>query len=269
MVHGIRVRKPLPEPKTLKALPVVVKAAAAAAATAAAGGAPRISSEASVTLHSSSRNRISGTSASTPVTVLEPGELPSMASLGFTSCGRETNQVQGHFSAHATLTKMHRGSLKGRPDQMLGGEQEALRRLRGLLSSSSTHQQAKKKSALYQHGGSQCRSDGSGPSLESVVGPGAGAFSCQISPWLSAGCLSPRLVYQEVLRMCGRQGKGETALLKGKGKDAESSWVVFELMWRDFFRLMAERHSQLEVGKSERGMALGQGKQHQGLLAAQ
>lgn len=88
-------------------------------------------------------------------------------------------------------------------------------------------------------------------------------FSCRISPWLAAGCLSPRYMYQQMQQQLGaaamgRLGPGSAAADgvqaprggaaaaagSGSGPGPASTaatanganWLVFELLWRDFFR---------------------------------
>ncbi len=56
-------------------------------------------------------------------------------------------------------------------------------------------------------------------------------YSTKFSAWLAQGCLSPKMVYHELKVF--EQQKGET-----KG----TYWIFFELLWRDFFRLMAKKH---------------------------
>ncbi|MBI1225442.1 MAG: DASH family cryptochrome [Bacteroidetes bacterium] len=56
-------------------------------------------------------------------------------------------------------------------------------------------------------------------------------YSTKFSAWLAQGCLSPKQVYHELKVF--EQEKGET-----KG----TYWIFFELLWRDFFRLMAKKH---------------------------
>ncbi|MCC7245527.1 MAG: DASH family cryptochrome, partial [Saprospiraceae bacterium] len=58
-----------------------------------------------------------------------------------------------------------------------------------------------------------------------------GDYSTKFSPWLSSGCLSPKLVYHEIRRYELKFGANESTY-----------WVFFELLWRDFFRLMAKKH---------------------------
>jgi deoxyribodipyrimidine photo-lyase len=47
----------------------------------------------------------------------------------------------------------------------------------------------------------------------------------QFAPWMAAGCLSARTVYHEVK-------KYESSQVANKS----TYWVIFELIWRDFFR---------------------------------
>ena len=54
--------------------------------------------------------------------------------------------------------------------------------------------------------------------------------SSKLSPWLAHGCLSPRLVYAEVRRY-----------ERERVRNADTDWLVFELLWRDYFRLVLER----------------------------
>ena len=56
-------------------------------------------------------------------------------------------------------------------------------------------------------------------------------YSTKFSPWLAQGCLSPKLIYHEVQRY-------EREVKKNKS----TYWVIFELLWRDFFRLQAKKY---------------------------
>jgi len=58
-----------------------------------------------------------------------------------------------------------------------------------------------------------------------------GDYSTKFSPWLALGCLSPRLVYAECKRY-------EAERVSNKS----TYWVVFELLWRDFFRFFCMKH---------------------------
>ncbi|KAG8467638.1 hypothetical protein KFE25_006690 [Diacronema lutheri] len=56
-------------------------------------------------------------------------------------------------------------------------------------------------------------------------------YSSKLSPWLAHGCLSPLKVVEEV-------GRYEAARVKNKS----TYWLIFELLWRDFFRFYAVKH---------------------------
>ena len=53
-------------------------------------------------------------------------------------------------------------------------------------------------------------------------------FSSKLSPWLAQGCLSPRMVWHEVLRHEQRYGRNDS-----------TGWLLFELLWREYFQWMA------------------------------
>ncbi|WP_254838323.1 DASH family cryptochrome [Natronomonas marina] len=56
-------------------------------------------------------------------------------------------------------------------------------------------------------------------------------YSSKLSPWLAAGCLSPRWVHREVERYEAERVANE-----------DTYWLVFELMWRDFFQFQFRKH---------------------------
>lgn len=58
-----------------------------------------------------------------------------------------------------------------------------------------------------------------------------GDFSTKFSPWLAQGCLSPKMIYAELKKF-------EQSIKANKS----TYWIFFELLWRDFFRLMAKKH---------------------------
>ena len=57
------------------------------------------------------------------------------------------------------------------------------------------------------------------------------AYSTKLAPWLALGCLSTREVYWEVQKF-ERQ----------RGGNASTYWLVFELLWRDYFRFMFKKY---------------------------
>ncbi|KAM4074398.1 hypothetical protein ACB094_10G090500 [Castanea mollissima] len=56
-------------------------------------------------------------------------------------------------------------------------------------------------------------------------------YSTKFSPWLASGSLSPRFIHEEVKRY-------------EKEREANNStyWVLFELMWRDYFRFLSVKY---------------------------
>jgi deoxyribodipyrimidine photo-lyase len=56
-------------------------------------------------------------------------------------------------------------------------------------------------------------------------------FSSKLSAWLAHGCLSPRYVHEEVKRYEDERVSNE-----------DTYWLVFELLWRDFFQFQFLKH---------------------------
>ena len=56
-------------------------------------------------------------------------------------------------------------------------------------------------------------------------------YSSKFSAWLALGCISPRFIYRELQ-------KYETKF----GANDSTYWLVFELLWRDYFRFMMKKH---------------------------
>jgi deoxyribodipyrimidine photo-lyase len=55
-------------------------------------------------------------------------------------------------------------------------------------------------------------------------------YSTKFSPWLAQGCLSPKLIFSELLKF-----------EKVYGANKSTYWLYFELLWRDYFRLMGKK----------------------------
>lgn len=56
-------------------------------------------------------------------------------------------------------------------------------------------------------------------------------YSSKFSPWLALGCISPRTIYEEVKKYERERKKNESTY-----------WLIFELIWRDYFRFVAKKH---------------------------
>jgi deoxyribodipyrimidine photo-lyase len=60
------------------------------------------------------------------------------------------------------------------------------------------------------------------------------AYSTKFSPWLANGSVSPGRIYAEV-----KQFENEF------GPSDETYWIIFELLWRDYFRFVARKYGNL------------------------
>jgi deoxyribodipyrimidine photolyase len=57
-----------------------------------------------------------------------------------------------------------------------------------------------------------------------------GDYSTKFAAWMAAGCLSPRTIYHELKKYEAQRTANKSTY-----------WVVFELIWRDFFRCACRR----------------------------
>lgn len=56
-------------------------------------------------------------------------------------------------------------------------------------------------------------------------------YSSKFSPWLALGCLSPRYIHEEVQKY-----------EEERVKNNSTYWLIFELLWRDYFRFICAKH---------------------------
>lgn len=56
-------------------------------------------------------------------------------------------------------------------------------------------------------------------------------FSSKLSPWLALGCLSPKFIYHQI-----------KAFEREFHANESTYWLVFEILWRDFFRFCFKKH---------------------------
>ena len=56
-------------------------------------------------------------------------------------------------------------------------------------------------------------------------------YSSKFSPWLARGCLSPRYIYDQV-----------QTYEEERVKNNSTYWLIFELMWRDYFRFVCLKY---------------------------
>ncbi|GAB4829908.1 1,3-beta-glucanosyltransferase [Ancistrocladus abbreviatus] len=134
---------------------------------------------------------------------VEPGEIPSLVDLG--------------LNPNASMAQ---DGKPGANASMVGGETEAIKRLQKFVV----------ECQAQPHKGSK---DGS----DSIYGAN---FSCKISPWLAMGCLSPRFMFDELKKTASRTNSASS---KGKDDGSGMNWLMFELLWRDFFRFITKKYS--------------------------
>ncbi|CAN6829948.1 unnamed protein product [Brassica oleracea] len=140
------------------------------------------------------------------------GDIPSLLDLGINPSART--------------------SQEGKPT-MVGGETEALTRLKSFAADC----QARLAKGGNQKGGNN-----------SVFGAN---FSCKISPWLAMGSISPRSMFDELKKTISASTTPSTPPRNGPG-DTGLNWLMYELLWRDFFRFITKKYSsaktQVEAG---------------------
>jgi deoxyribodipyrimidine photo-lyase len=90
-----------------------------------------------------------------------------------------------------------------------GGEDEALKRLSYYLFDS-------KLISSYKE------------TRNGMLGPD---YSSKFSAWLALGCISPREIYVEIKKYEEQVGANESTY-----------WLIFELIWRDYFRFMSKKY---------------------------
>lgn len=56
-------------------------------------------------------------------------------------------------------------------------------------------------------------------------------YSSKLSAWLAQGCISPRYIYHAIKQY-----------EKLYGANDSTYWLIFELLWRDYFRFMMKKH---------------------------
>ncbi|AES61765.1 putative (6-4)DNA photolyase [Medicago truncatula] len=107
---------------------------------------------------------------------------------------------------------------------MTGGETEALQRL-------------KRFAAECEAQSNKGFKDGA---QDSIYGAN---FSCKISPWLAMGCLSPRAMFDELKKTASSAVSASSSKNDGGSSKTGTNWLMFELLWRDFFRFITKKYS--------------------------
>ncbi|KAH7372536.1 hypothetical protein KP509_17G008500 [Ceratopteris richardii] len=138
---------------------------------------------------------------------VEPGNIPTIEELG----------LKPMMTQHQDRSSVAQAGL-------VGGESEALRRLKSFGDEQSKQSVSRDKVMA---------------SGESLYGAN---FSCKISPWLAMGCLSPRRMFED-LHKSGKRAVNASASTASHGTDNGLNWLLFELLWRDFFRFITKKYA--------------------------
>jgi deoxyribodipyrimidine photo-lyase len=64
-------------------------------------------------------------------------------------------------------------------------------------------------------------------------------YSSKFSPWLAHGCLSPRMIAQQVAQYEDQRIANDSTY-----------WMIFELLWRDYFRFICAKHGDRVFARS-------------------
>ncbi|KAI0529594.1 hypothetical protein KFK09_002148 [Dendrobium nobile] len=138
---------------------------------------------------------------------VEPGEIPTLMDLGLNPAPAVTQDGKPAVSA-----------------SLAGGETEALERLRKFAVECCAQ-----PNKGFRNG-----------AQDSIYGAN---FSCKISPWLAMGCLSPRFMYEELKKTANRAISSKTQKNVDASGGSGMNWLMFELLWRDFFRFITKKYS--------------------------
>ena len=173
--------------------------------------------------------------------IIQAGDIPSLQDLG----------LQPLTSTTATTTtadSTSSSSSSSSSSDAYGGESEALRQLKQFLATAA--------------GAAASKGSTTGKVTSSPPPPPSGAahtnsFSSSIAPWLATGCLSPRRMLehaQSALQGNESAAGGEREGAGGGGTGGSLQWVQFELLWRDFFRLLTRRHSEVVLPRAKQAV---------------
>ncbi|KAK8947148.1 Blue-light photoreceptor PHR2 [Platanthera zijinensis] len=142
---------------------------------------------------------------------VDPGEVPTLLDLGLNPA--PSLSQDGKPAVNASL---------------VGGETEALERLRKFAAECCA----------------QPNKDCKIGAQESIYGAN---FSCKISPWLAMGSLSPRFMFEELKKTANRAIRAKNPKNVDASADTGMNWLMFELLWRDFFSPYCIKYSSVSV----------------------
>ncbi len=80
-------------------------------------------------------------------------------------------------------------------------------------------------------------------------------YSSKFSAWLALGCISPRFIVNELKKYEAQFGANESTY-----------WLIFELLWRDYFRFMMKKYNAKffqQAGIQNKGISVNKHNTHQ------
>lgn len=173
-----------------------------------------------------------------PAASVSPGDIPGLRELGFdaatlSQCASDNTAAGAHLR---------------------GGETEALRRLGQFVQQFKQQATNKRRS-----GEALCALKSSVVHRRKDKKGAAPDFCCKISPWLALGCLSPRQLYVQLQHEVGEAGQesGLQQQIRSPGDEDNTGvqWLLFELLWRDFFKFITKKYTVTGVARRTAGTA--------------
>ena len=213
LVSSVEARRPLPAPETLKGFPLGSRRIIAS------GEIPTLKDLGLQPLQTSDRD-------------LSMSAIEGYDDDKRSACDASTKST--YHSGQNSSKHLGSGAIPNVLSSCPGGESHALRQLKRFIESALA-------SASPRQGPNHSHSS------QGRHGYGrATSFSSSVAPYLATGCLSPRAMLQEAEKKL-RERRNEDAKENAyhKGTQSALQWVQFELLWRDFFRLLTRRHSEV------------------------
>jgi deoxyribodipyrimidine photolyase len=177
----------------------------------------------------------------------DAGEIPSLAELGLKPIISNSSSDDDDGDGSKTLpSQAGSENSSGKLDGIcLGGESEALRQLQQFLGSMKGSSTATNSTTT------------SSSTISSTVTAYGSNFASCIAPWLATGCLSPRRMIEDVKSHLGGDSSSCSTTSDNNNTTGQQQsaliWVQFELLWRDFFRMMTRRYTEAPLVKKRLG----------------
>lgn len=160
------------------------------------------------------RQRMARAACTPPAPLPVPTTLPQLPSSQSPALRQffEENQAVAQFPPALTATEIivleRQSSHPYHTPEFAGGERAALAHVRRYLAAGLPHSYKATRNQLFGRD-----------------------FSSKLSLWLASGALSVRTVYAELKAFEAERGANEG-----------SDWLVFELLWRDYFRFLHRKY---------------------------